>query len=87
MTEVKETIVRSKRKNQTKELERCRAIYGEENAVTIDRTVKWISPFAIGKDGTWEVSSICKRYQRFSVRYSCFKNGIGKNNGEHFKYL
>ncbi|MFY1113381.1 MAG: DUF4326 domain-containing protein [Methanosarcinaceae archaeon] len=54
VNELKETIVRSKRKNQKKELERCRAIYGEENAVTIDRTTKWGSPFAIGKDGTRE---------------------------------
>ena len=54
MTEVKETIVRSKRKNQLKELERCKSVYGEENAVTIDRTTKWGSPFAIGKDGSRE---------------------------------
>ncbi|WP_440955889.1 DUF4326 domain-containing protein [Methanosarcina sp. Mfa9] len=52
--EFKETIVRSKRKNQTKELERCKSIYGEENAITIDRTTKWGSPFAIGKDGSRE---------------------------------
>ncbi len=61
VAEVTETTVRSKRKKQTKELERCRAIYGEENAVTIDRTVKWISPFAIGKDGNqyiWHMNSI-----------------------------
>lgn len=54
MTEVKKTIVRSKRKNQSKELERCKAIYGEENTITIDRTTKWGSPFAIGKDGSRE---------------------------------
>ena len=54
MTEVKETIVRSRRKNQSKELERCKAIYGEENAIIIDRTTKWGSPFAIGKDGSKE---------------------------------
>jgi len=52
--EVKETIVRSKRKNQLKELERCKSIYREENTVTIDRTTKWGSPFAIGKDGSRE---------------------------------
>ncbi|MFY1112344.1 MAG: DUF4326 domain-containing protein [Methanosarcinaceae archaeon] len=52
--EVKETIVRSKRKNQLKELEHCKAIYGEENAVTIDRTTKWGSPFEIGRDGSRE---------------------------------
>ncbi len=54
MTEVKKTIVRSKRKNQSKELERYKAIYGEENTITIDRTTKWGSPFAIGKDGSRE---------------------------------
>lgn len=52
--EFKETIVRSKRKTQLKELERCKAIYGEENAVTIDRTTKCGSPFAIAKDGSRE---------------------------------
>jgi len=34
--------------------DRCRAIYREENAVIIDRTTNWGSPFAIDKDGSRE---------------------------------
>ncbi len=61
--ESKETIVRSKRKNQLKELERCKSIYGEENAITIDRTTKWGSPFAIGKDGSRE--EVMEKYREY----------------------
>ncbi len=63
VNEVKETIVRSKRKNQIKELERCKAIYGEENAVKIDRTTKWGSPFAIGRDGSRE--EVMEKYRDY----------------------
>ncbi|MCQ1536670.1 DUF4326 domain-containing protein [Methanosarcina sp. KYL-1] len=61
--EFKETIVRSKRKNQIKELERCKAIYEEENTVKIDRTTKWGSPFAIGRDGSRE--EVMEKYRDY----------------------